>query len=414
MSIETEELEAAMAALESQRAVLGDAVVDTSLAALAAKLAELNASGNPPPAKRLKQVTILFLDFVGSTALSQRLDPEESGAIFDGALGRCSQVVDANGGRVLQYAGDNLLAGFGVDKAAENDPEQAVRCGLALLALGRTLAEEVRLAHGDAQFNVRVGVHTGDVMLGGGVDADDTIRGVAVHVAARMEQTAPPGGMRISHGTYRHVRGVFDVAEQVPLAVKGLDAPMVTYLVHGAKPRAFRLRSRGIEGIETRMVGREQEVDRLRATFRALYRDGRLSKTHLVAEAGLGKSRLLGEFENWAEAQPERYYYLRARCSPQTQARPFGLLRDALAFRFEIADSDDADVARLKLQAGIEPLFDDEGQMHAHLIGQLIGLNFSRSPHLSGILVTRGNCEDERFTPPHNSFGMSRCKRACP
>jgi class 3 adenylate cyclase/tetratricopeptide (TPR) repeat protein len=385
MSSALEQIEAAIAALNSQRAVLGDAVVDTSLDALKTTLASLN--GAPlAPAKQLKQVTILFLDFVGSTALTQRLDPEETSAVLDGALERCSQVVDAHGGRVLQYAGDNLLAAFGVDKAAENDPEQAVLCGLALLELGRSLAREVQIVYGDTEFNVRVGVHTGDVLLGGGVDEEGTIRGVAVHVAARMEQSAPSGGMRISHGTYSHVRGVFDVVEQPPLAIKGLDEPLITYLVMRAKPRAFRVRSRGIEGIETRMVAREDELDGLRTSFRAICLDGRPSVIHVVGEAGLGKSRLIGEFEDWAEAQPERIYYIRARCSPQTQARPFGLLRDALAFRFEIEDSDDAETAARKLVAGIEPLFEDEGQMHAHLLGQLIGLDLSGSPHLTGIL----------------------------
>ena len=87
---------------------------------------------------------------------------------------------------------------------------------------------------------MRVGVHTGGVLLGGRVDAKESIRGQAVNIAARMEQTAPPGGLRISHDTYRHVRGVFTVEPQPPLAVKGVDEPIATYLVLSAKPRAFR------------------------------------------------------------------------------------------------------------------------------------------------------------------------------
>ena len=79
--------------------------------------------------------------------------------------------------------------------------------------------------HGHDGFDVRVGVHTGDVLLGGGVDAEGSIRGIAVNIAARMEQTAPAGALRISHDTYRHVRGVFDVEPQPPIAVKGVDEP---------------------------------------------------------------------------------------------------------------------------------------------------------------------------------------------
>ena len=128
---------------------------------------------------------------------------------MDGALARFTAIVAQHGGKVLKYAGDSVLAVFGADEAREDDPERAVRAGLALLAAGRQQGELVRRQHGHAGFNVRVGVHTGGVLLGGGVDAEDSIRGQAVNIAARMEQTAPPGGLRISHDTYRHVRGVF-------------------------------------------------------------------------------------------------------------------------------------------------------------------------------------------------------------
>ena len=140
-------------------------------------------------------------------------------------------------GKVLQYAGDNILAAFGADEAREDDAERAVRCGLALLELGKALGAEVQAAHGHDGFNVRVGIHTGGVLLGGGVDAEGSIRGIAVNIAARMEQTAPAGALRISHDTYAQVRGLFEVERQEPLAVKGVDEPIQSYLVLRAKPR---------------------------------------------------------------------------------------------------------------------------------------------------------------------------------
>ena len=143
------------------------------------------------------------MDVVGSTSLAQHLDAEEVSAVMDGALSRGTAIVEAHRGKVLQYAGDSILAAFGADRAAEDDAERAVRCGLALLELGRALRAEVQAAHGHAGFDFRVGIHSGGVLLGGGVDEDGTIRGIAVNIAARMEQTAPPGGLRISHETYR-------------------------------------------------------------------------------------------------------------------------------------------------------------------------------------------------------------------
>ena len=249
---EREQLEGGIAALESQRAVLGDAVVDTALAALRARLARLDA-----PEQQLKPVSILFTDVAESTRLSQRLDPEAIHAVMDGVLQRFTSIVESHGGRVLQYAGDSLLAVFGATDAREDDPEQAVRAGLAILEAARRVAAEVRARHGHDDFNVRVGVHTGPVLLGGGVDADSSIRGIAVNIAARMEQTAPVGRQRVSHTTYRHVRGLFDVSEEPPVPIKGIDDPVRSYVVLRARPRTFEVTNRGVDGAEASLIGSE-------------------------------------------------------------------------------------------------------------------------------------------------------------
>ncbi len=167
MSRERQELLAGIAALEAQRALLGHSVVDASLAALRARVAALDRVGAVPSVttQALKQVSILFLDVVGSTSLSRHLDPEGISAVMDGALERGTTFVRAHRGTVLQYAGDNLLAAFGAEEAREDDAERAVRCGLALLELGKVLGAEVQAAHGHTGFSVRVGIHTGDVLL---------------------------------------------------------------------------------------------------------------------------------------------------------------------------------------------------------------------------------------------------------
>jgi class 3 adenylate cyclase len=387
-----QQLEAGMAALDGQRALLGDAVVDAAIAGLLAKLAALRpspVSPPPEPTQTLKQVSILFLDVVGSTPLAQRLDPEEVSAVMEGVLSRGTAIVEAHRGRVLQYAGDNLLAAFGADEAAEDDTERAVRCGLALLDLGKTVGAEVEAAHGHAGIDVRVGIHTGGVLLGGGVDEDGSIRGQAVNIAARMEQTAPAGALRISHDTYTLVRGLFEVSAAEPLAVKGIDEPVVSYLVAKAKPRAFRIAIRGIEGVATRMIGREAEFEALQAAFKRLFAERQMLAVSVVAEAGIGKSRLLDEFQAWTEDRPEIVYLFRGRATPQTQGQPFGLLRDIVAWRLQLSDDDTLDEAKAKIEQGLMPLFADEPEFaegHAHLLGHLIGLDWKESPHLRGIL----------------------------
>lgn len=390
MATEREQLQAGIAALESQRALLGDAVAEAALAPLRARLAALAPVLPAPATQTLKQVTILFLDVVGSTTLSQRLDPEDIHAVMDGALARCAAIVEAHRGKVLQYAGDSLLAVFGADESREDDPERAVRSGLALLAEGRTIGEEIQRSHGHEGFNVRVGLHTGSVLLGGGVDAEGSIRGIAVSIAARMEQTAPAGSLRTSRDTYRRVRGLFEMQAQPPMVVKGLDEPLITYLVLRAKPRAFRVAARGIEGVQTRMVGRDSEFEQLHEAFKALFEKRKLVTVTVIGEAGVGKSRLLFEFEDWAEAQPEHFTVFQGRATPQTRSQPYGLLHDILTWRLQITDSDSMRVAKHKIEQGIAPLFvadegEDLAQAHAHLLGHLIGLDFSDSKHIRGI-----------------------------
>lgn len=381
---EQQQIEAAIAALEAQRALLGDAVVEMAAAPLRAKLAALQPAVPGEAAQQLKQVTVMFVDTVGSTAMASRLDPEDIHAILDGTLETFTDIVRRHGGRVLQYTGDGMLAAFGADEAREDDPECAVRAGLAIVAEARRRADWVRAEHGVDGFNVRVGLDTGPVLLGGGVDAEGSIRGSVVNMAARMEQNAPPGGLRIHHDTWRHVRGIFRVTEE-RVAVKGSAEPVQSYLVHGALPRGFRVTTRGIEGVQTRMVAREAELETLQGAFDALFERPSLAVVTVVGDAGMGKSRLVHEFETWAHRHQREATWLRGRAEPQTQNQPFGLLRNILAWQLQIAEDDDAATARRKLTEGLAPLFPHDGEAQAHLIGQMIGLDFADSPHLKGI-----------------------------
>ncbi|WP_164884960.1 ATP-binding protein [Rubrivivax rivuli] len=385
-------LEAGIAALEAQRATLGDAVVDAALGGLRARLAALQAKEGAAPARALKQVSLLFVDVVGSTMLSQHLDPEETSAVMDGALRRGTALVVAHGGRVVQYAGDSLLGVFGMDEANEDDAERAVRCGLRLLALGRELGAAVLAAHGQAGCDVRVGIHTGGVLVGGGgggAGDESAVRGLAVNIAARMEQSAPAGALRISQDTWSQVRGLFEFSPPELLQVKGVDAPIVSHLVHKALPLAFRRGARGIEGVATRMVGREAQLAALQAAFQRLCTHEVLLAVTVVGEAGLGKSRLLDEFQAWTARQAEPVLRFHGRATPQSQGQPYALLRDLIATWLHIGDDDTLDEAKAKIEGGLMPLFADEpafAQGHAHLLGHLIGLDWKDSPHLRGIL----------------------------
>ena len=389
-------IETAIAALEAQRVVLGDVIAEMALAPLREKLAAARARARAAE-QRLKPVTVLFLDVVGSTDMSRRLDPEDVYAIMDSALARLTAIVVARQGRVLQYAGDSLLAVFGADQALEDDPERAVRAGLAIIEEAPVLAARFRAEHGVDAFDLRVGINTGPVLLGGGIDAEGSIRGITVNIAARMEQTAPPGGLRISHDTYRHVRGVFEVEAQEPIHVKGITESVRSYLVLRARPRAFRVANRGLEGIETRMVGRDAELRRLTETYETVCDERSLALVTVIGDAGLGKSRLGAEFSHWLELRRESVRFFQGRPPPYGNNVPYGLLRDLLAWRFEILDGDSQAVAQTKLAQGLAPVLGERAAEQTALIGQLIGLDFGADPHIAGIATEAKQIRDRAF-----------------
>ncbi|MCE9657533.1 MAG: AAA family ATPase [Burkholderiales bacterium] len=386
-----EALQAAMTVLEAQRGVLGDSVVDAALAGLRAQLGALQAASAeaaelPAPTQALRLVSILFLDIVGSTTLAQHLDPEDVHALMDGALQRFTAIVRQHGGRVLQYAGDNLLAGFGAGEVHEDDADRAVRCGLALLAEGRAVGGEVLAAHGHGGFDVRVGIHSGNVLLGGGVEAEGTIRGNAVNVAARMEQSAPPGGLLMSVDTYRLVQGRFDVQEGQALRVKGIEAPILTYRVERERPREAHGVHRGVEGVTADLVGRAADLAQLHAARAAAQSGGAPQAITLIGEAGLGKTRLVAEFEASLPATGPGAEPLRAGAQPQGLHQPYGLIRDLLFRRFDVQDSDPLALAQGKLAGGLATLFGHRAEEQTALLGQLIGLDYAASPFIAGIL----------------------------
>jgi class 3 adenylate cyclase len=201
------ELEDAIAALEAQREALGDAVVDPAIAAMQKELTSLSSKQEAPKQQR-KLISVLFMDIVGSTKLMEEMDPEESLSIMDTVLKQLAEPVEIHQGRVTRFMGDGYLAIFGLPVAQENDPEMAVRAGLDILEKSKNVADQLENKWDLKGFQVRVGINTGLVVTGGTTEAEDTVMGSAVNLAARLESLASPGGLLISQDTYQHVRGL--------------------------------------------------------------------------------------------------------------------------------------------------------------------------------------------------------------
>jgi predicted ATPase len=155
--------------------------------------------------------------------------------------------------------------------------------------------------------------------------------------------------------------------------------------VLGARAHAFRDRARGVEGIDTELVGREVELKLLQNAYLDAVEEGETQVVTVVGDPGLGKSRLVTEFLNWIELQAEPVTLLYGRATPEMTLRPYALLRDVLSLQFEILDSDDPSVALDKLERGIAKEAGQDTEL-AHLLGYLAGFDVSESPVLGGIL----------------------------
>jgi predicted ATPase/class 3 adenylate cyclase len=345
-----------------------------------------------PPVER-KQVTVLFADFAGYTAFVHKQDVEDVRDFMSSVWDRLDGIIAAHGGITEKHIGDAIMATFGARHAREEDPIQAVRAALAMQAcLG-----EFQSSPNQARLQMRVGIHTGLAVVGPlGQTGEFAATGDTVNVANRLEQNAPLGGVLISHDTYRHVYGLFDMQGMLPLEVKGKPEPLPAYRVLGAKPRALATQLRGVEGVQTEMIGREAELKRLQSAMESVLEE-RISQVFtMVGEAGIGKSCLLREFQRWVELLPQTIRLFWGRATAEMRGLPFALVRDMFSARFEIQDNDPPAVAREKLERGLVDLLaaggaalEDPGQepvLQAHFIGHLLGLDYSASPFLRDIL----------------------------
>src|SRR5213592_4480697 len=222
-------------------------------------------AGGLPEERR--KATVLFADLFGYTAVAERMDPEAVKSIIDRALRRLGQEVLRYGGSVDKYIGDNVMAVFGAPVAHEDDPERAVRAGLAMQAAMEEINRDVAVAAGGS-FSLRVGINSGEV-LAGQVGDGYTVIGDAVNVAARLQAAARPGSVTVGEITHRLTRGAIEYRELEPLELKGKAEPVTAWeavrvIVAGPAVRAARA--------STPLIGREDESQLLLSTYERVVR----------------------------------------------------------------------------------------------------------------------------------------------
>jgi len=317
-------------------------------------------------------VTALFADVAGSTALSERLDPEEAKLVIGGAISRAIRAVEAYGGTVNGLMGDGLLALFGAPVAHEDDPERAVRTGLDIMAAAREYADEVRRGWGVDGFAMRVGIHTGEVVagrVGAGGRVEYGVVGDTVNTAARLEAAAAGDGILVSEVTQRQVANHFVWGEPRSLQLKGKAEHVVAFPVTGLREPA----QRGAAEPATPMIGREAEMRVLRELIDRLG-GGSGAVLFIVGDPGIGKSRLAAELRQ-GSAATGGYAWLEGRCVSYGESLPYWPYRDLLRNWLEASPTEPELRLRVRLRRKTDETFPGRSAEIYPYLATVLGLN---------------------------------------
>lgn len=326
-----------------------------------------------------KPVTALFADVVGSTALAEQMDPEDWTQVITEAFDLMSRAVFRYEGTIAQLMGDGMLAFFGAPVAHEDDPERAVRAALDMVEEIGEFARQLKDAHG-IDFALRVGINNGLVLVGNvGTDLryEYTAIGDAVNTAARMQAAAEPGTVLITANTQRQVGVAFELEDVGELEVKGKSEPVHAYRVLRAKSAAGPKRGLAAVGLESPLVGRDLQLEKLRELW-AIVAAGRGRVCLLTGDPGIGKSRLLAELRRGIkavhEAESAAEPWIEGRAISYGRNVPYHLVIDLVRATLEIPISVGEDEARRALDARLAELIPDEATDSAPYLAHLLDL----------------------------------------
>ena len=291
-------------------------------------------------------VTVLFADLVSFTSLAQHRDPEQVKRLVDAAFAKLVADVEAHGGVVDKLLGDAIVALFGAPVAHEDDADRAVRAGLAMQATLRDFREE----HPDDNLRMRIGVNTGEVLVGTLAGTDYTAMGDVVNTAARLQQLAPPGAVLVGDATHALCSPTlrFRLFDEVQLRGRDESAQIWQAVAHDSALFARRWQS------DVEFVGRTTEFGVVR-NLASIALAGRSAIVSVTGEPGIGKSRLVHEVIGTILAAEPDTYLVEGVCAPYGESNPWWPLAGGLLARLGLDRSCPADEARRRVIRRLEP-----------------------------------------------------------
>jgi class 3 adenylate cyclase/tetratricopeptide (TPR) repeat protein len=301
-----------------------------------------------PVAEERKVISVLFCDLVGFTASSDEADPEDVRARLRPYHGRLRHEIERFGGTVEKFAGDAVMAVFGVPAAHEDDAERAVRAGLRILEA----IEDLNERDAGLGFSVRIGITTGEavVAVGPSPDHGEGILADVVNTAARLQSAAPVGAVVVGEPTFLATSDVFDYQALAPVSVKGKARPVALWRAGAARARFGTDITRAHTAP---LVGRKLEQTLLRGIYERAVRDTSVQLVTIVGEPGIGKSRLVVELLDHLDTRSGLVTWRQGRCLPYGEGITFWALGEIVKAQAGILESDTPDQAAAKLDAAV-------------------------------------------------------------
>ena len=330
--------------------------LSTATAAAPAEPSPATPESGPARGTERRLVSVLFLDLVSFTTLSERRDAEDMRALMDQYFHTARTVIDRHGGVVEKFIGDAVMAVWGTPVTHEDDAERAVRAALELVdavaALGRSM---------DLPLQVRAGVLTGEAATGPDAGNQGMVTGDMVNTAARLQSVADPGGVLVGEATSRAASGAIAFEPRGALDLKGKGEPVRAW-------RALRVigerQGQNRMAIEPPFVGRAEELRLLKDLLHATGRESRARLVSVMGVGGIGKSRLAWELLKYVDGLTEDIYWHHGRCPSYGEGVTFWALGEMVRMRAGIAETDSPAASRTKLAEAVETYAADEDERH--------------------------------------------------